>query len=71
MTFSLGPHSCPGWKFSLLEIKMFLAVLLPHFVFAPAEEIAQANAILVRPYVYDKFENGYQLPMQVSQYHPT
>ncbi|KAG2120260.1 cytochrome P450, partial [Suillus clintonianus] len=35
MTFSFGPHACPGWKFSMLQTKIFLATLTPHFVFEP------------------------------------
>ncbi|TFY66204.1 hypothetical protein EVG20_g4878 [Dentipellis fragilis] len=68
MTFSYGPHSCPGWKFSLLEAKVFLAVLLPSFKFSPADDISKFNAILTRPYVKGKFELGTQLPVRVERY---
>ncbi|KDQ54909.1 hypothetical protein JAAARDRAFT_60368 [Jaapia argillacea MUCL 33604] len=68
MTFSFGPHSCPGWKFAIFETKLILAVLLPHFVFSPAEEIKKYNAILTRPYVYNKYELGPQLPVRVGRY---
>lgn len=71
MSFSLGPHSCPGWKFSLVEIKVFLAVILPHFVFTPAEDIAKYNSILLRPYVAQQFERGTRLPVKVQRYCPT
>jgi cytochrome P450 len=71
MTFSFGPHSCPGWKFSILEMKLFLATLLPHFIFTPAEDIRKYNAILTRPYVFDQFEHGSKLPVKVSRYHTT
>jgi len=70
MSFSLGPHSCPGWKFSIVEMKVFLAVILPHFVFAPAEEIRKYNSILMRPYVFDQFEYGSRLPVKVQRYYP-
>ncbi|KAA1468405.1 cytochrome P450 [Dentipellis sp. KUC8613] len=68
MTFSYGPHSCPGWKFTLLEAKVFLAVLLPSFKFSPADEISKFNAILTRPYVKGKFELGTRLPVRVERY---
>ncbi|EGO02814.1 hypothetical protein SERLA73DRAFT_84668 [Serpula lacrymans var. lacrymans S7.3] len=68
MTFSFGPHACPGWKFSILETKIFLATLLPHFAFEPAEDIRKFNAILTRPYVYDQFEKGSRLPLKVTKY---
>ncbi|KZP32440.1 cytochrome P450 [Athelia psychrophila] len=70
MSFSFGPQSCLGWKFTLLEAKIFLAVLLPHFVFAPAAKIAKFNAILSRPYVYREYTKGERLPMAISRYHP-
>jgi cytochrome P450 len=69
MTFSFGPHSCPGWKFSILEMKLFLATLLPHFVFTPAEDIRKYNAILTRPYVSDQYEHGSKLPVKVGRYY--
>src|SRR5882762_647258 len=70
MSFSLGPHSCLGWKFAILEMKVFLAVILPHFVFAPAEDIRKYNSILMRPYVYDQWEHGSRLPVKVQRYCP-
>lgn len=68
MTFSFGPHSCPGWKFSVLEMKLFIATLLPQFVFSPAEEIRSYNAILTRPYVYDQWQHGSRLPIKIGRY---
>lgn len=68
MTFSFGPHSCPGAKFSIFEMKIFLATLLPEFTFEPAEDIRKYNAILTRPYVYDTFELGTRLPLKVGRY---
>ncbi|KAG2062086.1 cytochrome P450 [Suillus hirtellus] len=67
MTFSFGPHACPGWKSSMLETKIFLATLIPHFVFEPAADIQMFNAILTRPYVYDRFEFGTWLPVKIGR----
>ncbi|KAG2368192.1 cytochrome P450 [Suillus spraguei] len=67
MTFSFGPHACPGWKFSMLQTKIFLATLIPHFVFEPAADIQKFNAILTRPYVYDQFEFGTRLPVKIGR----
>ncbi|KAG0709098.1 cytochrome P450 [Suillus ampliporus] len=67
MTFSFGPHACPGWKFSMLQAKIFLATLVPHFVFEPATDIQKSNAILTRPYVYDQFEFGTRLPVKIGR----
>jgi len=68
MTFSFGGHSCPGYKFSILETKFFIATLLPHFVFEPAETIQKFNSIVTRPYVKNAFELGTKLPVKVSRY---
>lgn len=68
MSFSFGPHACLGWRFSILEMKVFLAVLLPQFSFAPAAEISKYNAIITRPYVTNKYELGAQLPLKISRY---
>lgn len=70
MSFSFGPQSCLGWKFTLLEAKVFLAVLLPHFVFTSAARIVKSNAILTRPYVFGEREKGERLPIGISRYHP-
>ena len=70
MSFSLGPHSCLGYKFTIAEIKVFLAAIMPRFVFTPAEgvEITKFNSILTRPYVRDKLELGTGLPILVGKY---
>jgi cytochrome P450 len=70
MTFGLGPHSCLGYKFTIAEIKVFLAAIMPHFVFTPAEgvEITKFNSILTRPYIRNKSELGSGLPIVVGKY---
>ncbi|EJD04362.1 cytochrome P450 [Fomitiporia mediterranea MF3/22] len=70
MSFTFGPHACIGWRFSLLEMKVFLASLVPHFEFAPAAEIKKYNAIVTRPYIEDRFEHGPALPLRVSKFIP-
>ncbi|KAF8633944.1 hypothetical protein AX15_001127 [Amanita polypyramis BW_CC] len=70
MTFSFGPHSCLGYKFTLAEMKIFLAILTCSFIFAPSPDIkiAKFNAILTRPYVIDQWEQGTQMPILVKPY---
>ncbi|KAH8120630.1 cytochrome P450 [Phellopilus nigrolimitatus] len=68
MSFTFGPHACIGWRFSLLEMKIFLAALLPYFAFAPDAEIKKYNAIITRPYVAGKYRMGPALPLKVSKY---
>ncbi|KAJ8091325.1 hypothetical protein PM082_015043 [Marasmius tenuissimus] len=69
MSFSLGGHSCPGWRFSLAEMKAFLIVILPHFRFLPVENqvIRKYNGILTRPYVKGRMKEGFQLPLKVER----
>jgi hypothetical protein len=51
-------------------MKVFIATLLPQFVFDPAEglEVGKFNAILTRPYVVDHFELGTRLPLVVKRF---
>ncbi|KAI0354829.1 cytochrome-450 hydroxylase [Trametes cingulata] len=65
LTFSAGPRSCIGVKFSIIEIKMFVFILLTHFKFAPADPVGKANVVLTRPYVVDKHREGSQCPLFV------
>jgi cytochrome P450 len=71
MSFSFGRASCPGYRFAILEAKVILATLLPHFVFTPVEgiEIGKYNSVLTRPFVRDQLASGgIQLPLRVSRY---
>ncbi|KAF8213712.1 cytochrome P450 [Mycena galopus ATCC 62051] len=62
MSFSFGRASCPGYRFALLEAKLVIATLLPQFIFNPY------NSVLTRPFVRDKLDEGFQLPLRVSRY---
>ena len=70
MTFSCGPHACIGWRFSILEMKIFLATVLPNFNFAPVEGVAIAryNTVVTRPVVKGRRSKGPALPLTVSRY---
>jgi hypothetical protein len=73
-----------GMRFSLVEIKTFLYILLTSFEFATTEErIVKSNVYvsfdfcacvlmdcraLTRPYVAKKFVEGSQLPLLVKPY---
>jgi len=68
LTFSAGPRSCIGMRFSLVEIKTFLYILLTNFVFQKTEDkITRANVVLTRPYISGKFKEGSQCPLFVSK----
>ncbi|EIW75482.1 cytochrome P450 [Coniophora puteana RWD-64-598 SS2] len=74
MTFMGGPHACIGFRFSLLEIKALLFVLLRSFVFelgVPAEDIVAKQSVVRRPVVGSQWEKGAQLPVAVRRYEPT
>ncbi|KAF9461315.1 cytochrome-450 hydroxylase [Collybia nuda] len=71
LTFSAGPRSCIGMRFSMIEIKTFLYILLTSFVFDVTDDkIFKANVVLTRPYISGKFKEGSQCPLLVSLFSP-
>ncbi|KAJ4473900.1 cytochrome P450 [Lentinula aciculospora] len=68
MSFTFGPHACIGWRFALLEMKVFLATLIPQLEFTPAAEIGKYNTIVTRPFVKGKLEHGPALPLRMSKF---
>jgi len=69
LTFSAGPRSCVGQRFSLIEMKTFFYVLITNFVFSETDEkVVKKNVVLTRPYVANKFKEGSQCPMIVTPY---
>ncbi|KAF9654295.1 cytochrome P450 [Thelephora ganbajun] len=69
MSFSQGPSSCIGWRFAILEMKVFISTVVRYFNFAPVAEIRRFNTVVTRPYVKDRLENGAQLPIKISRSH--
>ncbi|KAJ7226048.1 cytochrome P450 [Mycena pura] len=70
MSFSLGRAACPGYRFALLEAKVVLATILPHFMFSPAEgvEIGKYNSVVTKPFVRGQLQSGgIQLPLNVTR----
>ncbi|KAJ7609498.1 cytochrome P450 [Roridomyces roridus] len=70
MTFFAGPHHCIGFRFSLVEIKALLFVLLRAFEFEPAvakEEIIPSILGLMRP-VVGGLDKGSSLPLIVKRH---
>ncbi|KAG8895510.1 hypothetical protein FRB99_000505 [Tulasnella sp. 403] len=72
MTFSAGPRSCIGMRFSIMEMKTFLYVLVSAFTFEPAPGVLlyKRSLVLTRPYIRGRFKEGSQLPLVVKPYHP-
>ncbi|KAI0305588.1 cytochrome P450, partial [Multifurca ochricompacta] len=59
-------QSCIGQRFSLIEMKTFLYILISNFVFSETDEkVVKANVVLTRPYLSQKFKEGSQCPMIV------
>ncbi|KAF8823890.1 hypothetical protein HHX47_DHR9000098 [Lentinula edodes] len=69
MTFSFGPNSCPGYRFTITEMKAFLSTILPRFTFALPEgqSIGKRNGLFTRPFVRGKSKMGVQLPLIVKR----
>ncbi|EJF55866.1 cytochrome-450 hydroxylase [Dichomitus squalens LYAD-421 SS1] len=70
LTFSAGPRSCIGVKFSIIEIKMFMFILVTNFKFAECDKVGKANVVLTRPYIMGKHREGSQCPLLVIPYTP-
>ncbi|KAJ7209491.1 cytochrome P450 [Mycena pura] len=70
LTFSAGPRACPGFRFALIEIKLFYFILLTNFVFKESDKITKHNVVLTRPYLTGKFKDGTQCPLLVSRFIP-
>ncbi|PFH50017.1 hypothetical protein AMATHDRAFT_146368 [Amanita thiersii Skay4041] len=69
LTFSAGPRSCIGMRFSVIEIKVFLYILVTDFVFKLTEnKISKVNVVLTRPYVIGKYKEGSKCPLIVEPY---
>jgi len=68
LTFSSGPRSCIGMRFSLIEIKIFLYIFLTNFIFRTTEDkIFRANVVLTRPYISGRYKEGSQCPLFISK----
>ncbi|KAF7983790.1 hypothetical protein HWV62_19013 [Athelia sp. TMB] len=69
LTFSAGPRSCIGMRFSLIEMKVFLWVLLRAFVFTEGDEtVIKRNVVLTRPYMKGRRGDGSMCPLWVRPY---
>ncbi|KAF9478728.1 cytochrome P450 [Pholiota conissans] len=69
MTFGYGSSSCLGYRFTIAEMKVFIATILPQFEFALAGdvEVSRFNAIITRPYVKGKWSEGTQMPISIRE----
>ncbi|KAF9238638.1 cytochrome P450 [Melanogaster broomeanus] len=65
MTFLGGARACIGFKFSQLEMKVVLSVMLQSFRFRPSREIVWTMG-LCAPRIKDSKDERYQLPLNVE-----
>ncbi|KAI0741702.1 cytochrome P450 [Daedaleopsis nitida] len=66
MTFLGGPHACIGYRFSLVEMKALMYMLVRNFEFefaVPGEDLEPFGLFLQRPRVRTETEKGAQLPL--------
>ncbi|KAH8115657.1 cytochrome P450 [Phellopilus nigrolimitatus] len=66
MTFLGGGRACIGFKFSEMELKLVLSVLLEKFVFAPGPEIEWEMGALHSPVLKNSEDRSQQLPLKVT-----
>ncbi|KAE9397676.1 cytochrome P450 [Gymnopus androsaceus JB14] len=74
MSFLGGPHACIGYRFSLVEMKALLFVLVRAFEFdlaVPKEDIISKTSIVQRPHLKSEPEKGSQLPLYIKPYIPS
>ncbi|KAJ7762647.1 cytochrome P450 [Mycena metata] len=71
LNFLAGPHNCIGFRFSLVEMKSLLFILLRAFEFemaVPRSDIALSATPVNRPRVLSEPKMGSQLPLIVRPY---
>ncbi|KZV95612.1 cytochrome P450 [Exidia glandulosa HHB12029] len=67
MSFTSGPHGCPGYKLALAEIRVFIAAAVQHFEFTPAADVRTMNSFMMRPYVHGQWAKlGPTLPLKIK-----
>jgi cytochrome P450 len=71
MTFGAGPHSCIGYRFSVIETKIIMYTIINAFNFrlgVEAVEVGKFNTgIVLRPCMKAEREKGPGLPVIVSK----
>ncbi|QRW27611.1 cytochrome P450 family protein [Rhizoctonia solani] len=66
MSFSVGPHSCPAFRFAMAEMKTMLAYVVSSFAVEDTpKKILPHNMMMTRPYVENQWSKGFRLPLQV------
>ena len=62
-----GARGCIGYRFSILELKAILSVLVDAFTFTgTGVEIEPHAQLVTRPYVTGQLEEGSKMPIRVA-----
>ncbi|KAI9068652.1 cytochrome P450 [Trametes sanguinea] len=71
LTFLGGPNACIGYRFSLVEMKALLFMLVRAFEFelaVPKEDVQKKTSIVQRPVLRSAPDAGSQLPLLVKKF---
>ncbi|KAJ7470177.1 cytochrome P450 [Mycena galericulata] len=71
LTFLAGPHNCIGFRFSVVEMKVLLFVLVRAFEFEPAVpkgDIVASGTAIQRPTVRSSTDKSSSLPLIMNPY---
>ncbi|KAF7298435.1 hypothetical protein MKEN_01368600 [Mycena kentingensis (nom. inval.)] len=71
LTFLGGPRACIGYRFSLVEMKALLFVLVRAFEFelaVPVEDVGKKSGVTQRPILKSDMASGHQLPLLIRPY---
>ncbi|KAH9951981.1 cytochrome P450 [Amylocystis lapponica] len=71
LSFLGGPRACIGYRFSLVEMKALLFILVRAFEFELAvapEDIVKRSAIVQRPLLRHEMKRGPQMPLLIKPY---
>ncbi|KAJ3980614.1 cytochrome P450 [Lentinula detonsa] len=74
MSFLGGAHACIGYRFSLVEMKALIFVLVRAFEFdlaVAADDVVGKSSIVQRPHLRSDPGQGSQLPLWVKLYTPS
>ncbi|OAX37782.1 cytochrome P450 [Rhizopogon vinicolor AM-OR11-026] len=69
MTFGDGVRTCIGWRFALIEMRVFLTEMVGNFEFAltdQSERVRREACMVMIPTVEGEVQNGVQLALRVS-----
>ncbi|XP_063924595.1 cytochrome P450 4C1-like [Zophobas morio] len=64
LPFSTGPRNCIGWKYAMLSMKVFLAVILKRFKIAESIDYKRIEDIDMDMYLMGVAKKGYRIRLE-------